>query len=450
MTNEKIFELIDSHRDEMKATLDFMEDHAATGYREWEAHEYLAAEYERLGYTLTKAESIPGFYTDVDTGRPGPKVLVFSELDGLVIPDHPHANPETGAAHACGHHAQCAALLGVAAALANPEVLAGLSGSIRLCVVPAEEGSGISHDFLKGLMEKDIVRYLGGKREFYRRGYFDGCDLAFMIHTGGGVHKFSIKPGCNGGIRKIARFVGKNAHAGAPRHGINALQAANLALSSINVLRDTFNNYDFVRVNSILTDAGTAVNAVPGLTVMDSQIRANNVKTLDAVNRKISRAIAASAAAIGAKVHISDVPGYMPGDYDENLIKVMVEGMAEVVGEENVKYANEPWDTGCTDMGDISLLMPAVHAFGSGGAGAAHGPTYHIADFDSACMDSAKAQVMIIRRLLKNDAEKAKAVIENAKPYFKSKEEYTSYLDAIFAERDAVVYGEDGKVILDV
>jgi hypothetical protein len=65
-------------------------------------------------------------------------------------------------------------------------------------------------------------------------------------------------------------------------------------------------------------------------------------------------------------------------------------------------------------MGDISLLMPAVHAFGSGGAGAAHGPTYHIADFDSACMDSAKAQVMIVRKLLENNAVKAKYVIENA------------------------------------
>ncbi len=450
MTNEEIFDLIDSHKDEMKAALDYLEDHAACGYEEWEAHEYLAKAYERLGYALTKAGDIPGFYTDVDTGKPGPKILIFSELDGLPIPDHPHANPKTGAAHACGHHAQCAALLGVAAALKVPEVLEGLSGSIRLCVVPAEEGSGINNVVLKKLMDEGKVKYIGGKREFYRRGYLDGCDLAFMIHTGGGSRKFSIKPGCNGGIRKVARFVGKNAHAGAPRHGINALQAANLALASINVLRDTFNNYDFVRVNSILTEAGTAVNAVPGTAVLDTQIRANNVKSLNAVNRKISRAVAASAAAIGAKVHITDIPGYMPGSYDENLIKVMIEGMEDVVGKGSANYFTEPWDTGCTDVGDISLLMPAVHAFGSGGAGGAHGPTYRIADFDSACMDSAKAQVMIIRRLLEKDAEKARFVIDNATPQFKSKEEYLSYLDSCRSETEAVVYSEDGKVTLDI
>lgn len=448
MTNEKIFELIDSVRPEMESVLDYMENHADTGYEEWDASDYLAGLYEKLGYTLTRAGDIPGFYTDVDTGKPGPKVLVFSELDGLPIPDHPHANPKSGAAHACGHHAQCAALYGVAVALKNPKVIEGLSGSIRLCIVPAEEG--IRNDFLKELREKGIVRYSGGKREYYARGYFDDCDLAFMIHTGGGSHKFSIKPGCNGGMKKTARFIGKNAHAGAPRHGINALQAANLALSSINVLRDTFNNYDFVRVSSILTEAGTAANAIPGVAAMESQIRANKVDICLDINKKISRAVAASAAAIGAKVHITDMPGYMPGKFDKNLIDVMLDGMREVVGDENAKYANDPWDTGCTDMGDISLIMPAVHAFGSGGAGAAHGPTYHIADFDSACMDSAKAQVLIIRKLLENDAAKAKYVVENAAPHFNSKEEYLNHIDSLFSEKEAVIYNEDGTVLLNV
>ena len=450
MTKEKIFELIDARSEEMKAVLDFMEDHAATGYEEWEASDYLADLYEKLGYTLTMAGNIPGFYTDVDTGKPGPRVLIFSELDGLNIPDHPHANPKNGAAHACGHHAQCAALYGVAAALKNPEVLEGLSGSIRLCVVPAEEGVSMKNDFLKKLKDDGIVRYTGGKREFYVRGYFDDCDLAFMIHTGGGTHAFSMKPGCNGGIRKTAHFIGKNAHAGAPRHGINALSAANLALSSINVLRDTFNNYDFIRVNSILTEAGTVVNAVPGNAVLETQTRANNVAALSDVNFKITRAVAASAASIGAKVHITDRAGYLPGAYDKNLIDVMIDGMAEVVGRDSVKYTTEPWDTGCTDMGDLSLIMPAVHAFGSGGAGAAHGPTYYIADFDSACMDSAKAQVMIIRKLLENGAKRAKFVVENANPQFKTKEEYTGYLDSIDYDKDAVVYNEDGTVTLDI
>ena len=184
--------------------------------------------------------------------------------------------------------------------------------------------------------------------------------------------------------------------------------------------------------------------------MLETQVRANKVEICNDINKKISRAIAASASAIGANVHITDTPGYLPGMYDKNLTDVMIEGMKEVVGEGNVIYMTDPWDTGCTDMGDLSQLMPAVHAFGSGGAGAGHGPSYRIADFDSACMDSAKAQVMIIRKLLENDAAKAKFVVENASPHFKTKEEYIKHIDSIVSDKEAVVYNEDGTVTLDI
>ena len=142
------------------------------------------------------------------------------------------------------------------------------------------------------------------------------------------------------------------------------------------------------------------------------------------------------------------MPGYLPGAYDRTLTDVMIEAMAKVVGAENAKYISEPWDTGCSDMADLSLVMPAVHAFGSGGAGAAHGPTYHIADFDSACMDSAKAQVAILRALLENGAEKAKTVLAGAKPHFATVKDYTDYLDSLFLDTDAVEYLESGDVVL--
>ena len=35
--------------------------------------------------TLTTGGNIPGFYIELDTGRPGPCVAVFGELDALVV-----------------------------------------------------------------------------------------------------------------------------------------------------------------------------------------------------------------------------------------------------------------------------------------------------------------------------------------------------------------------------
>ena len=51
-------------------------------------------------------------------------------------------------------------------------------------------------------------------------------------------------------------------------------------------------------------------------------------------------------------------------------------------------------------------------------------------------------------KLLADDASLGKKVIAEAKPYFKSKEEYLAAIDAITMDKDAVVYNEDGTITL--
>ena len=118
--------------------------HPQTGYTEWIANEYLIEKFEALGYKLVRADQdpkhgkIPGFYTDVDTGRPGPTLCIMGELDALDIANHPES--VNGMCHSCGHNAQAATMLGLAATLkTDPSILDGLSGKIRLMLVPAEE-----------------------------------------------------------------------------------------------------------------------------------------------------------------------------------------------------------------------------------------------------------------------------------------------------------------------
>ena len=184
-------ELVERHRQKILDAFDFFWKNPETGYKEWKTHNFLAESFQALGYELTMAGNIPGFYTEVDTGRPGPTIAVMAELDGLLCPSHPDADPQTGAIHCCGHGAQLAALIGVAAALKEPGSLAGLSGKIRLMAVPAEEL--IETAFRKGLREQGQIRYYGGKVEFMHRGFFDGVDIAMMIHTEVGKLYFAPK-----------------------------------------------------------------------------------------------------------------------------------------------------------------------------------------------------------------------------------------------------------------
>ena len=111
---DTVLQAVEACQDTILAAERHIWKHPETGFKECKTHAYLKAKYEELGYTVTEAGNIPGFWTDVDTGRPGPKVVVFGEMDSLIVPTHPECDPETGAVHACGHHCQCAALLGVA------------------------------------------------------------------------------------------------------------------------------------------------------------------------------------------------------------------------------------------------------------------------------------------------------------------------------------------------
>ena len=171
--------------------------HPETGYKEFKTSAYMAEVFTSLGYDLVMADGITGFYTVVDTCKPGPEILILAELDSVICPEHKDADPVTGAVHSCGHNTQCAALIGIAAALKEPGILDKFCGKIRLCAVPAEELLEI--EYRTGLKKEGKIKYLGGKSEFLSRGYFDGVDLAFLVHA---ATEFSVLQGHVGCLAK--------------------------------------------------------------------------------------------------------------------------------------------------------------------------------------------------------------------------------------------------------
>lgn len=443
----KYKEYVEKHRQLIFDAVDYIWKHPETGYKEWKTHVYLKEAFEALGYQLTEAGNIPGFTTLIDTGRPGPTVAVFGELDSLLCGTHPEADPETGAIHACGHCAQAAALLGLAAALKEPGVLDGLSGKILLVAVPAEEL--IEVEYREELRKKGIISHFGGKVEFMYRGLLDNVDMAIMIHTAtkeGSVA--GINAGSNGCIVKTITFQGVSSHAGGSPHlGVNALYAANLAMNAANALRETFKDNSHIRFHPIITKGGDAVNAIPETVTMESYVRGATMDDIVDANRKINRAIAASAAAIGAKVHLSDIPGYWPRFYPESSYALLREAMEQVV--EHVEIDPSDWASGCSDMGDVGAVMPALHPFIGGAKGRAHGNDYFIIDPEVACVQSAAIQLIYLVKLLEHDAAEAKKLVSEYKPAFSSMAEYFQFIEKLRLERDAVTYEGNNKVILD-
>ncbi|MBO5778498.1 MAG: amidohydrolase [Clostridia bacterium] len=444
MSYERLYQAVEKHKDMILEAERHIWKNPEPGYREWKTHAYLKEKYEALGYKLVEAGNIPGFYTDVDTGRPGPFVAVFGEMDSLIIPSHPESDPETGAVHACGHNCQSAALLGLAAGLKEPGALDGLCGKIRLIAVPAEEG--IEIEFRLGLKKDGIIKYMCGKPEFLHRGYLDGVDMAMMVHTT--MNGLICPKGSNGALIKYATFTGKSAHAGgSPHKGINALYAATTALSAGNALRETFQEKDTVRNHPIMTKGGNVVNAIPDEVRIESYLRAATVEAMYSEGKKINRAYAGCAAAMGCGVNFTDVHGFAPRYNDQTLKDVFRKIGQDFFAEEDLKFTDK-WGTASSDMGDISCVMPAVHPSIGGAQGTAHGMDYTIADPYTACVVSAKVQIGVLAHLLENDGAEAKNVLANKQVPYASKEEYFAAVDALSFDGEGVIYNEDGTVTL--
>lgn len=443
--------IIDKYRELILNAEQYIWKNPETGYKEYKTNAYMIENFEKLGYTVKRAEGITGFSAEVDTQKAGPTVMVIAELDSLINKSHPDCDKETGTVHSCGHNAQCAAMLGIAAALKHKEILDNLCGKVRLLVVPAEEGVEVA--YRKQLIEKGVIEFTSGKPEFIRRGFFEGVDIAFMVHAHSNSEtekgkRFLLGTGSNGNARKFTEFQGVSAHAGSnPHDGVNALNVASTAITTVNSLRETFKECDNIRFHSIITKGGDAVNAVPDSVVMESYVRASSAKALKDANEKINRALSAVAAAFGANVKIQDMAGSVALHDDPTLNGYAREVLTEFVGEG--AFGQREFLASSTDMGDVSALFPCIHAYACGCSGTLHGKDFRVADPEAVCVDNAKFQLGLLIKLLSNGAKAAYDVIKNYKPVFSSIEEYLAHKRSFNINKQTVKYNQDGTLTLD-
>lgn len=439
---DRIIDAIEKNRTLIYDTAKYIWENPETGYKELKTDKYLKEQMVKLGYDIVPADNITGFYAVLDTGKVGPTLLVLAELDSIICPDHKCADQKTGAVHSCGHHAQCAALIGVAAALKEKGVIDGLSGKIKLCFVPAEELLEI--EYRSELKNNGVIKYYGGKGEFLYRGYFDDVDLAFMVHTS---KSFSVNKRANGCLAKSVVYKGVAAHAGgSPWDGKNALYAATCGINAVNAIRETFKESDYIRFHPIITSGGAMVNAIPETVKIETYVRGVTFDSIKRANKSVNQALCGSALSLGNNVEIIDIPGYSPLVNAPDMITLAKETYETLCPDKEFTIGEV--STGSTDMADLSCIMPVVHPYASGAVGKAHGNDYYIEDAESAYITSAKWQLLMIKTLLENGAERAKTIKQNFKPAFSSKEEFLAYQDSLNDSGDRIKYNTDGTAVV--
>ena len=418
---------IDKRKDEIIGIAKTILVNPETGFTEQKTSKLVQEKMKAMGIPFKAGLAITGVKGEVKgKAGAGPSVAVIGELDSLRVLEHPFHDEVTGAAHACGHHCQVGSMLGAMTGLMAPGVLDNLSGRIVPIAVPAEEFIEVERRM--NLRAEGKIEFMGGKQEFIKLGVFDDVDMAMITHTAADRFKLGIGGTSNGHVVKFVQYTGRGAHAGgAPHLGINALNAAVIALSAINANRETFRDQDTVRVHGILTRGGDAVSAIPSNVTLEWRVRAGNTDAIVLNSDKVDRCFRAGALAVGARVEITNIPGYMPMRNNKLLQELYVKNASDVVGKENVTVRPDTFNGGgSTDMGDLAQFMPLIHPYCGGTTGVGHGKDYVVQDYDIAVIAAAKAMACTVIDLLADGARKAKEVKATDKAPM-TKEQYLTF-----------------------
>ncbi|QQY79982.1 amidohydrolase [Keratinibaculum paraultunense] len=426
---EKVCNYIDEKQKEIIHIGETIFDNPELGFKEIKTAQLIKKTFMRMNIAYEDNIAITGIKATVKGKKQGPKVAIIGELDAVKTPEHPRADKLTGAAHSCGHNAQLASMIGAAYGLVSTNIIDELAGQVCFIAAPAEEF--VELEYRKKLKEEGKIQFFSGKQELIRIGVFDDIDIAMMVHSHANTkeRKVFLNGSSTGFIAKEIRYIGKAAHAGGnPYDGVNALNAAIVAITAINAQRETFRDEDGIRVHPIITKGGDLVNVVPSDVRLETYVRGKNSSSILKANGKVDRSFKAGAYAIGAKVKILDIPGYLPLFQDTNLSNIFEQNVSNLVEYENIIKGVDM--IGSTDIGDLSHIIPVIQPTMGGYEGSAHGADFKIYDPYMAYIIPAKAMAMTVIDLLYEDGKIGKDIIKNFKPKL-TKQEYLRLLNNI-------------------
>ena len=424
-TGQRILRLIDVHKDQIIAFAEDIAAHPEPGYEEFCTAGKTAEVLKNLGYKVTEHLVRTGV-KGTKSIKEGPSLTVIGELDAIGCHSHPNANPVTGVAHACGHHAQMAAMIGCAIAMADPDVQKCLAGTVNFLAVPAEEYIDADK---RARLKKEGIEFCCGKSEMIRTGVFDDTDIALTTH----VHMVPVEedfylgnPACNGYSAERATVRGKAAHGAIdPWNGVNALSITTSAIQMMGLMRETFREEDHVRLHNVIRKAGDVINSVPDEAIVETKVRAASLDKICEITDMVNRAYAGSAYAFGGKIEMEKLQGYMPiipRAADNALIEA-----ADDLGLNYRTVQKGDFNNACTDVGDLSHLVPVVNFTFKGFEGKLHGADFKITDPEKAYILPAKLLALTVYKLLKNGGQEAKKITKSYTPVF-NKESYIQYV----------------------
>jgi amidohydrolase len=361
--------------------------HPELGFAETRTAGVVANHLRALGLEVRTGVGRTGVVGVLRGARPGRTVALRADMDALPVLEAtglPFASTATGTymgqtvpvAHACGHDAHVAMLMGAA------EVLAGLkdqlAGTVVFIFQPAEEGAppgepkgGAALMIEEGALADPRPEAIFGLHVvpgrpgtvFYRpRGFMAASDRVDIVLNG------------------------RQTHGAWPWKGVDVIAASAQVVQTINTL--TARTVDPTTTPTVFTiatlDAGVRYNIIPDRATLSGTLRTFDIAQRDDLVRRAEAAVDHVAATYGATAEFSVRQNAALVFNDEDLSAWLAPVLAEAAGADNVNPATPP-TTVAEDFSYLSQEVPGVfyHLGGTpAGVDPATAPPNHSPAFD--------------------------------------------------------------------
>ena len=297
-------------------------------FEEFKAAEFITDVLKGHGFTVEEKSGglDTAFKARFKGNGSGPVIAFLAEYDAL-----------PGIGHACGHNIIAATSTGAAIALSKIMAEENLAGEVLLIGTPGEEGGG-------------------GKIILLENGAFDDVEYALMTHPSttnlvgrGGLATTKVE----------IDYHGVAAHSASPENGVNALQAVIQTFNLVDSIRARMPNK--TNINGIITAGGTATNIIPDYGQCKFSVRNATFGDLKVVVAMIKDVVKSVEHLLGVKAEVKTGIVYSERYVNMNIANTFKKYMEEQ--GEVVNYPNPDAKIGSSDIGNVTLKIPAIHSY---------------------------------------------------------------------------------------
>ena len=289
--------------------------------QEFKTQEKIIAELANLAFTVRRA-AVTGVIADIQGGRPGKRIAIRADMDGLPMQDEcgqPYQSQAPGVCHACGHDGHTAMLLGAAHILS--EMRDELQGNVRLIFQPSEE------------------LFPGGASPLIQAGALTGVDAIIGAHLWQPIETGKVGISYGPMMAKPGGFAitikGKGGHVSMPHKTADPV----LIVAQIVHAIDSLVGHDIdpleraVIVVVTIFKAGQVRNIIPDTAYIEGAIRVLDPDMLVRIHERVEQIVRGICLANRADYEFQGTGGYPPVVNNPAITRLIQAAAAETLGE---------------------------------------------------------------------------------------------------------------------